>query len=49
MSKQEGPLDGVGDDEADVVAAEELDEGGGGEGLVADFDGVADGERRGLA
>ncbi len=41
-SKQERPLDRVGDDEAYVVLAEELDELRGGEGLVADLDGVAE-------
>jgi hypothetical protein len=40
--EEERPGDGVGDDEADVVLAEKLDEGWGGEAFVADFDGVAE-------
>ena len=40
--EEERPLDGVGDDEADVVAAKQADEFGCGEGFVADFDAVAD-------
>jgi hypothetical protein len=41
---EEGPFaGGVGDDEGDVVVAEELDEVGGFEGGVADFHGVAEG------
>ena len=40
----EGPFaGGVGDDEGDLVGAEEGDEVGGFEGGVADFDGVAEG------
>ncbi len=41
---EEGPFaGGVGDDKGDVVLAEERDEVGGVEGLVADFHGVAEG------
>ena len=40
--EEQRPGDGVGDDETDAVAAEELDEFGCGEGFVADFDAVTE-------
>lgn len=41
--EEAGPLDGIGADEGDFVAAQETDELGADEGLVADFDSVTEG------
>ena len=47
--EEEGPVYGVGDDEADVVKAQEGDEVWVDEGLVADFDAMAEGQAGGAA